>query len=396
LQGLKSIKIPGFNLYLLKTVKMVQLKGWARNILLIAGGIFLIFLLWYFSAIVTYIIISMVLSFIGRPLVKWLSMIKYKKFRISNGVAAFVALISLWVVFISFFRFIIPLLVKELETLSEIDFEAFLNSIEEPLTRLMKLSGNEPLLVENKTFYDILVEQLTAKINFAQLPNIFAVVAGTIGELFIGFFSVSFITFFFLKEKSMVREGILLIVPTELEEKVSNILDSISYLLRRYFVGIILEVFMVMLLDTVGLTLIGLNFNHAVIIGFLCGLFNVIPYLGPWMGAILGLLIGAALNINADFMSETLPLLGLMTIVFISVQIIDNVLFQPLIYSSSVKAHPLEIFLVIIAAGSLAGILGMFLAIPAYTIVRVIAKEFFVNMKLVRKLTENLEQQEKN
>ncbi len=375
---------------------MVQLKGWARNLLLVAGGIFLIFLLWYFSAIVTYIIISMVLSFIGRPLVRWLSIIKYKKFRISNGVAAFIALIAIWVVFISFFRFIIPLLVKELETLSEIDLEAFLNSIEEPLTRLMKLSGNEPLLVEEKTFYDILVEQLTAKINFSQLPNIFAFVAGTIGELFIGFFSVSFITFFFLKEKSMVREGILLIVPTEMEAKVSHILDSISYLLRRYFVGIILEVFMVMLLDTVGLTLVGLNFNHAVIIGFFCGLFNVIPYLGPWMGAILGLLIGAALNINADFMSDTLPLLGLMTIIFISVQIIDNVLFQPLIYSSSVKAHPLEIFLVIIAAGSLAGILGMFLAIPTYTIVRVIAKEFFVNMKLVRKLTENLEQQEKN
>ena len=133
--------------------------------------------------------------------------------------------------------------------------------------------------------------------------------------------------------------------------------------------------------------------NHAVIIGFFCGLFNVIPYLGPWMGAIVGLLIGAALNINANFMSQTLPLLGLMTVVFLSVQIIDNVLFQPLIYSSSVKAHPLEIFLVIMAAGSMAGVLGMFLAIPSYTIVRVVAKEFFDNMKIVRKLTENLNKQ---
>lgn len=374
---------------------MVQLKGWARNILLIAGGIFLIFLLWYFSAIVTYLLISVVLSFLGRPLVKWLSMVKYKKFHIPKGVAAFITLIAMWIVFISFFRFIIPLLIKELETLSEIDFEAFLNSIEEPVSKLMKLSGNEPLLVEEKTFYEVLVEQLTAKVNLSQLPNIFVFVAGTIGELFIAFFSVSFITFFFLKEKNMVREGILLIVPTEMEEKVSHILDSISYLLRRYFIGIILEVFMVMLLDTLGLTLVGLSFNHAVIIGFFCGLFNVIPYLGPWMGAILGLLIGAALNINADFMSYTLPLLGLMTVVFLSVQVVDNVLFQPLIYSSSVKAHPLEIFLVIIAAGSLAGVLGMFLAIPAYTIVRVVAKEFFVNMKLVRKLTENLEKEEK-
>lgn len=374
---------------------MVQLRGWARNMLLIAGGIFVIFLIWYFSAIVTYILISVVLSFVGRPLVNWLTLVKYKNFKIPKGIAAFITLIAIWFVFISFFRFFIPLLVKELETLSEIDLEAFFESIEEPLTRLMKISGNEPMMVENQTFFDLVIQQLSAKINLSQLPNVFVFVAGTVGELFIGFFSVSFITFFFLKEKSMVREGILLIVPTDMENKVSHIIDSISYLLRRYFIGIILEVFMVMLLDTVGLTLVGLNFNHAVIIGFLCGLFNVIPYLGPWMGAILGLLIGAALNINADFMSHTLPLLGLMTAVFLSVQIIDNVLFQPLIYSSSVKAHPLEIFLVIIAAGSLAGILGMFLAIPAYTIVRVIAKEFFVNMKLVRKLTENLEKEDR-
>jgi len=373
---------------------MIQLKGRTRNILLIAGAVFFIFLLWYFSAIVTYILISVVLSFLGRPLVHWLSLIHIKKFYLPKGISALIALIGLWALFFSFFRFLIPLLISELETLSQIDIEAVLQSIENPLTRLLQLSGNEPLEVENRPLPDILIEQLSAKINFSQLPDIIAGVAGTIGELLIAFFAISFITFFFLKEKNMFREGILLIVPSELEKKVSHILNSISYLLRRYFIGLILEVFMVMMLDTLGLSLVGLEFNHAVIIGFFCGLFNVIPYLGPWMGAGVGLLIGAAVNINADFMSFTLPLLALMAAVFLSVQIIDNVLFQPLIYSSSVKAHPLEIFLVIMAAGSMAGIIGMFLAIPTYTIIRVIAKEFFENMKLVRKLTENLSKEE--
>ena len=373
---------------------MIQLKGRTRNILLIAGAVFFIFLLWYFSAIVTYILISVVLSFLGRPLVHWLSLIHIKKFYLPKGISALIALIGLWALFFSFLRFLIPLLISELETLSQIDIEAVLQSIENPLTRLLQLSGNEPLEVENRPLPDILIEQLSAKINFSQLPDIIAGVAGTIGELLIAFFAISFITFFFLKEKNMFREGILLIVPSELEKKVSHILNSISYLLRRYFIGLILEVFMVMMLDTLGLSLVGLEFNHAVIIGFFCGLFNVIPYLGPWMGAGVGLLIGAAVNINADFMSFTLPLLALMAAVFLSVQIIDNVLFQPLIYSSSVKAHPLEIFLVIMAAGSMAGIIGMFLAIPTYTIIRVIAKEFFENMKLVRKLTENLSKEE--
>lgn len=369
---------------------MIQLKSRTQNILLIAGGIFLIFLVWYFSTIVTYILISLILSFLGRPLVVWLTKLKYKRFRIPKGIAALITLIVIWLVFFSFFRFIIPLLIKEFETFSEIDFVAVFDSFEEPLKKILRFSGNELKYSESQTFTDIVIEKLASKINFSRLPDVFVAIAGTIGELFIAIFSITFITYFFLKEKSIFRETIILIVPTDMEERVSRILSSTSYLLRRYLIGITLEVFMVMLLVTVGLTLVGIGFNHAAIIGFFCGLFNVIPYLGPWMGALLGLLIGAALNIHANFMQETLPLLGLMTVVFLSVQIIDNILFQPFIYSSSVKAHPLEIFLVVIAAGSIAGVLGMFLAIPGYTVVRVIAREFFDNMKIVRRLTDNL------
>ena len=372
---------------------MIQLKGRTRNILLITGGLFVVLLVWYFSAIVTYILISVVLSFIGRPLVRWLTQIKFKKLKIPKGLAAFLTLITIWIIFATFFRFIIPLLISELETLSQVDLVAVINSIEEPLTRLMQFVSSDPVVIENRTFMDVVAEQLSSKIDFSQITNIFGLIASTLGELLIAFFSVSFITFFFLKDEKMFREGVLLIVPTEMETKVAHILDSISHLLRRYFIGLMFEVFMVMVLVTLGLSIVGIEFNHAVVIGLFCGLFNVIPYLGPWMGATVGLIIGTALNLNADFMSQTLPLLGFMVLVFASVQVIDNVLFQPLIYSSSVKAHPLEIFLVIMAAGSLAGILGMILAIPVYTILRVIGKEFFDNLKIVRKLTENLEQQ---
>ncbi|NQU54392.1 MAG: AI-2E family transporter [Bacteroidetes bacterium] len=372
---------------------MIQLKDKTRSILLVIGFLFVIFLLWYFSAIVTYILISVVLAFIGKPLVRWITLLKYKKFKIPKGFAAFITLGLLWAVFISFFRFIIPLLVNQLDTLSQIDFTVVLNSIEEPVVEFLQFFSKSPVVFENHTFTDIVTKNIADKIDFSQLSDLFAVIAGTIGEVLIAFFSVSFITFFFLKEETMFREVIILLVPTNYELKVVHILDSISNLLSRYFVGLIFEVFMVMVLVSLGLTIVGIEFSQAVVIGLFCGMFNVIPYLGPWMGAAVGLLIGAALNIDSDFMSQTLPLLGFMVIVFGSVQIIDNILFQPLIYSSSVKAHPLEIFLVILAAGSLAGIVGMILAIPVYTILRVIAKEFFDNMKIVKKLTENLEQQ---
>ncbi len=388
----------GFNnLYLLKTAGiMFQLKGWARNILLLIGSLFIIFLIWYFSNIVTYILVSVVLSFIGRPLMRWLTKIHYRKFRIPASLAAFITLLVLWVVFVSFFRFMIPLLISELETLSNIDFAKVLDSVEEPLLRVMNFLGKDTVDMAEKNFLDVVTESLGARIDFSKVSDWFALIAGTLGSFFIAFFSISFITFFFLKENSMFRDFIILLAPTSIEEKVSHILDSISYLLRRYFIGLLFEVFMVMFLVTLGLTFAGIEFNHAVVIGLFCGTFNVIPYLGPWMGALLGLLIGAAIHISPDFMGETLPVLGWMALVFATVQIIDNILFQPLIYSSSVKAHPLEIFLVILAAGSMAGILGMILAIPVYTILRVIAKEFFENMKLVQKMTRNLDQEKKS
>ena len=371
---------------------MISFKGRTRNILLIIGALVTIFLIWYFSAIVTYIIISVVLSFIGRPVVRRLSGLKLGRFRLPLSLAALIALIFIWIIFISFFRFMIPLLISEFDTLSSLDFETLLESVQEPVSRITQFLSGKSVEVKGETFYDLLQEQLSTRFEFSQLSNVLGFIAGTLGDLLIGFFSISFITFFFLKEQDMFRNGILLLVPSEMEEKVGKILNSISYLLRRYFIGLLFEVFMVMLLDTLGLMIIGIEFQHAIVIGLFCGLFNVIPYLGPWMGAFVGLLIGMAINLNADFMSHTLPLLGWMVVVFGSVQVIDNILFQPLIYSSSVKAHPLEIFLVIMAAGSMAGILGMILAIPGYTILRVIAKEFFDNMKIVKKLTENLEE----
>jgi predicted PurR-regulated permease PerM len=375
---------------------MIQLNDKTRNILLFIGFLFVAFLLWVFRSIVTYILISVVIAFLGKPLVRWISFVKYKRFKIPKGVAALFTLFTFWVVLVAFFRFIVPLLMNELDTLSQIDFALVLDSAGEPVLQFIQSLSRNPVVFESQSFYDIILENIADKIDFSQVSDLFGTVAGTIGELLIAFFSVSFISFFFMKEETMFRDVIILLVPTNFELKVAHILDSISNLLSRYFIGLIFEIFMVMLLVTLGLTIVGIAFEHAVVIGLICGLFNVIPYLGPWMGAAVGLLIGASININADFMSQTLPLLGLMVVVFGSVQIIDNILFQPLIYSSSVKAHPLEIFLVILAAGSLAGIVGMILAIPVYTILRVIAKEFFDNLKIVKKITENLERQKES
>ncbi|HOF55510.1 MAG: AI-2E family transporter [Prolixibacteraceae bacterium] len=375
---------------------MVNLKSRTRNILLITGGLVLVFLLWFFLDIVIYILLSVILSFVGKPLMWALGRIKIRNFTIPRSVTAFISLISLWLLFFLILRFLVPLLVKEFETFSQINFEQIFSSLQEPLSRFFSFFSRKPVEITNSTFIELIREQLDNQFRFSDLNKTVSFIAGTVGELFIGFFAVSFITFFFLKDSTMFRDAILLMVPTEMEEKVGKILDTISYLLRRYFLGIVLEMILVGVLYTLGLTIIGIEINHAVVIGLFCGLFNIIPYVGPWIGVLTGLSIGLALNVNMDFMSHTLPLLGWMTVAFLLVKVLDDVLFQPLIYSKSVKAHPLEIFLVILAAGSLGGVIGMVLAIPVYTILRVIAKEFFDNLKFVRKITQDLDKIEKN
>jgi len=130
--------------------------------------------------------------------------------------------------------------------------------------------------------------------------------------------------------------------------------------------------------------------SQGVVIGLIAGVLNVVPYIGPLVGTFVGIFITVTTNIDTMTMAHIVHLIIYISIVFGVVHLIDNIVFQPLIYSNSVNAHPLEIFIVILIAGSIAGILGMLLAIPTYTVLRVFAKEFFNNFRVVQKLTENI------
>jgi predicted PurR-regulated permease PerM len=100
--------------------------------------------------------------------------------------------------------------------------------------------------------------------------------------------------------------------------------------------------------------------------------------------------MGVASHINMDFATVVIPLVTYMIVVEAITHLIDNIVFQPVIFSNSVKAHPLEIFVVVLASGFAAGIPGMIFGIPAYTVMRVFAREFFNNFKAIQKLTSSL------
>lgn len=347
--------------------------------------------IWYFFSIVAYILISAVLALLGRPIVDLLGKIRIGKIHLPKSLRALITLLAMFFMVGLFLRIFIPLIANEVESLSSLDPEQLLTSLEEPTEQLELLIDKYNLRGEEKfSVEDFLTEKAMTIFNLSFFSNLLGSFAGIIGNIFVAVFSICFITFFFLRDEKLFAKGILILVPDKHHEAFRHAMSSTRNLLRRYFLGILGQITGIFILLTTGLTIVGVGFTHSILIALLAAFFNVIPYLGPVIGAVIGILLGVATHLELEFYTELLPLAGWMLVVFVIVQLTDNMLFQPLIFSNSVYAHPLEIFLLLLIAGSLAGIAGMILAIPCYTVLRVFAKEFFNKFEVVKKLTKNI------
>lgn len=356
-----------------------------RNWIYLIAIVILLAMAWYFHTIIAYIMVAGVLSLIGEPVIRLLLKLQIKGKHLSRAAAASLTIFGLLAFFGGLVTAFIPMVADEARKLSNVNINEVLLSIQGPLESLQDYINQfklteQPIVIENE-----LKHFLTDVFDLSDLGNSLQYVAGLTGDIFIAFFSITFITFFFLKDQGLFKGMIMTLVPSGYEERFGKVLHKSKELLTRYFIGIIIQVAIVMTIIYIGLSVVGID--NAILIGFLAGLFNVIPYIGPMIGAALGITIGLSTNAAGLEMSAMLWLTGKMMIVFAIMQTLDNIVLQPLIYSQSVKAHPLEIFLVILMAGNVAGIVGMILAIPAYSIGRVFVGEFFNQFKVVKALT---------
>lgn len=355
-----------------------------KNIITILSITLAFFIVWQLKTIVGYVLISLVLVLIGRPIMQLLQKLNIKDKKLPNSFQASITLAILFLFFAGVFSLFTPLVMEEARIISSIDFEQLKESLQEPINDVQKWLHSNHLMSTNKNIEDSLVDLFS----FTKVGTLFSSIFGILGNSAIALFSISFITFFLLKEKRLVNQFIYLITPEHKHTNINNVLKNTKHLLSRYFIGIIVQITGVTFIVSTGLSL--LNIQNAILIGFLAGIINVIPYVGPIIGGIIGILIGISSNLHLEFYNAILPLSGKIFLVFACMQLIDNFVFQPLIFSKSVKAHPLEIFLIILSAGTLWGITGMIVAIPFYTLFRVIAKEFLSEFKMIEQLTKNL------
>jgi len=363
----------------------------AKYIIAIAAALIVAFIAWYFSNILIYIIVSAVLSLVGKPFKTRLMALKLGKYRIPNTMAASITLLLLFSLFFAIFYFVTPLVGKLMSNVSNIDFISLGEQISSPLQKLNSTIHEWfPALDPSFRIEDVFVNQFQKLVNVQAVTDILNSIASVIINFTLAVFVITFITFFFLKEENMFNNMVLALFPDKYTLNVNRALSSVNSLLARYFIGISIETLLITVINSLALILImDVDVSLAIAVSFLAGVVNVIPYIGPWAGGIFGsVMVLVQHGVNSPDAGSFLLLTGL---VFFATHMIDIFVFQPYIYSNSVRAHPLEIFLVILIAGSLGGIIGMLVAIPAYTVIRVFAKEFLSNLKLVKKLTDKIQ-----
>ena len=346
---------------------------------LVLAAAFLYFL-YLIQSILIYVVTALILTLIGNPILDFFK----KRLKFKHTLATIATLLIFILIITGFVLMFIPLISSQGQNLSLLKTV----EIEESITQLTKQAS---VFLES---HNIDLEQMlkganiTSKINFNFIPNFLNSILGTISSFGIGLASVLFISFFFLKDRVLFIVSAKKLIPDSQEDKILNSLHKINHLLSRYFIGLLIQLFIVFVLYLIVLFIFGIP--NPFIIAFLCAVLNIVPYIGPLIASVLAAVLTMLSNLGNDFQTEILPTTIYVLIGFWIVQIIDNNLSQPIIFSKSVSSHPLEIFLVILIAGFLFGILGMIIAVPLYTILKVIGKEFIPENKIIQLLTKNI------
>jgi predicted PurR-regulated permease PerM len=366
-----------------------------KKVLTYTGYILAVLLLGYliyrFSYIIVWVVIAAMLSFIGQPLVKFFDKIHIRKLKMPRPLSALLALLVIVLVGAGFVAVFVPLIVNQAQTISSIDVDLLNRNLQGPLQWLddkMHMIGAIP---DGQTMQDFALEKIKTVVNVGSVGSVIGKFISAAGSIFVGIVSILFISFFFLKDENLFQESLFLFVPEKHHKATLNVVAESKSLLIRYYLGVLLEVIGVMVLITLGLKIFGIK--NALLIGFFAGIMNIIPYIGPLIGGVIGIALGVISTLAMGTYDELLPVILKIAGTLIVVNFIDNNILVPTIYSKSVKSHPLEIFLVIIIGGGLAGLAGMLFAVPVYTLMRVIAREFFNQFRVVKKLTGQIDQE---
>lgn len=332
----------------------------------------------FFTTLFAPILIAGFLYYLLNPLVNLLMKMGVK--RLAAIALIFILLIGMIVLI---FMSIIPNLVEQLVSLAR-NIPGFMSNMQTWLQELANNATRFPLFKEldvdkyisnlDVSAGSIIQQSLTG------VTNGLGSVIGKITTIVLLLVTVPFILFYMLKDGEKLVPNIERLFPEKQRENIKGLLQQLNKTLSDYISGQAIECLFVGTFTFLGYLLIGVD--YAFLFGVIAGLTNLIPYLGPYLGL-------APALIYTFFDSPTRALLCI--VVVIIVQQIDGNVIYPNVIGKSLNIHPLTIILILLVAGNLSGILGVFLGVPVYAILRTLV--VFV-VKIVKQSKQEEREQE--
>jgi predicted PurR-regulated permease PerM len=335
---------------------------------------------YYFFNIFMYVAISMVIMLISDPLVNKLSTfsILNQTIKIPRAISAVLIIVLFVSLISSIIVLFIPLINNQINSLSNVDITLLKENLYYVINKLDKIYQKVNSDV-NKNILDFFVEKVVSIFNPKNIADTLSKTLLFTSNIFIAVFSIIFISFFLIKDKVLIKEKIFSLIPDAEKNSVNTIIKNCKKTLSRYFIGLFIQVSCIFICNYIGLS--AMNINNALLIATISAILNIIPYIGPLMGMAFAFFIVTASYINFEISLTSIYIKTY--VIMIATQLLDNFIFQPLIFSKSIKAHPLEIFLVVIAAGTLYGVIGMLIAIPAYSVIRITTKQILIDKRKI-------------
>jgi predicted PurR-regulated permease PerM len=363
-----------------------------RNWLYFIGGTVLLGLMCYFGEIVAYVLLAWVASLLGRPLMHlFTEKVRIGKYRMGKSGAALLTIGVFFAIFVGILLLFVPTLVHQANNFATMDYTALGEKLKDPFSYIDQQAHRFGFLSPNESLATKIQAALLDWFKPSLVSDLVSAIFSTAGGFIVTVSAVSFILFFFLEDQHMFADIIHAVMPNESEDKVLKAMEESSHALTGYFKGLLTQLASFSLMTSVFLWILGVP--YALLIGVAGGLLNIVPYVGP----IIGLFFGWFISISSGLQVMELHDIGVLMLkvagAFLTAQAIDNLFLSTIIFSKSVKAHPLEIFIVTLMAAKIGGVAGMVLGIPVYTVLRVIARTFFSRFKLVQRLTEHLEEE---
>lgn len=355
-------------------------RGLLRTLWIVALLVLGVFFLYKIKTLFVYLLLALVLTLVGNPIVSFLK----ERLRFSKTLAVAVTLLLFLSLLLGFLYLLYPLISTQVENVSqegfkhfEDDFNALLLDIQNTLN---SFGFNFDFTSTNPLSKFITEEEIGLLLN-----NLLTF----IGNFIVGLGATFFITFFFLRDKAIfIYQFKKFILPDDHTDKIMITINKIENLLSRYFLGLSIQLLIFGFVCYLALVIVGVK--SAVIIALISALLNIVPYIGPLIANVIAALFTLLTFIDDDFSSVALPKAITISIAYIVIQFIDNNFLQPYIFSNSVKSHPLEIFLVILVFSFLGGVFGMIIAVPFYTSLKVILKEFMPENRIIRLFTKDI------